>query len=43
MPLCSGVLGHVGAPLPCNHIKLVDVEELNYWTSKGEGEVNLSV
>uniref|UniRef100_H0VM53 Long-chain-fatty-acid--CoA ligase n=1 Tax=Cavia porcellus TaxID=10141 RepID=H0VM53_CAVPO len=31
--------GHVGAPLPCNHIKLVDVEELNYWTHKGEGEV----
>nr|KAF6346878.1 hypothetical protein mPipKuh1_010619 [Pipistrellus kuhlii] len=30
--------GHVGAPLPCNHIKLVDVMELNYWTSKGEGE-----
>ncbi|XP_073658590.1 long-chain-fatty-acid--CoA ligase 6 isoform X5 [Tursiops truncatus] len=30
--------GHVGAPLPCNHIKLVDVKELNYWTSKGEGE-----
>nr|KAF6346876.1 hypothetical protein mPipKuh1_010619 [Pipistrellus kuhlii] len=31
--------GHVGAPLPCNHIKLVDVMELNYWTSKGEGEI----
>ncbi|EPY81671.1 long-chain-fatty-acid--CoA ligase 6 isoform a [Camelus ferus] len=31
--------GHVGAPLPCNHIKLVDVEELNYWTSNGEGEI----
>ncbi|KAM6150168.1 long-chain-fatty-acid--CoA ligase 6 isoform 6-T6 [Erethizon dorsatum] len=31
--------GHVGAPLPCNHIKLVDVEELNYWTHKGEGEI----
>ncbi|KAL2778783.1 long-chain-fatty-acid--CoA ligase 6 isoform f [Daubentonia madagascariensis] len=31
--------GHVGAPLPCNHIKLVDVEELNYWASKGEGEI----
>ncbi|XP_059513787.1 long-chain-fatty-acid--CoA ligase 6-like [Myotis daubentonii] len=30
--------GHVGAPLPCNHIKLVDVVELNYWTRKGEGE-----
>uniref|UniRef100_Q5F2C5 Long-chain-fatty-acid--CoA ligase n=1 Tax=Mus musculus TaxID=10090 RepID=Q5F2C5_MOUSE len=31
--------GHVGAPLPCNHIKLVDAEELNYWTCKGEGEI----
>ncbi|XP_055458772.1 long-chain-fatty-acid--CoA ligase 6 isoform X4 [Psammomys obesus] len=31
--------GHVGAPLPCNHIKLVDAEELNYWTRKGEGEI----
>ncbi|KAK1343271.1 hypothetical protein QTO34_016049 [Cnephaeus nilssonii] len=31
--------GHVGAPLPCNHIKLIDVMELNYWTSKGEGEI----
>uniref|UniRef100_A0A8C9GE92 Long-chain-fatty-acid--CoA ligase n=1 Tax=Piliocolobus tephrosceles TaxID=591936 RepID=A0A8C9GE92_9PRIM len=30
--------GHVGAPLPCNHIKLVDVEELNYWACKAEGE-----
>uniref|UniRef100_A0A2K5HZH2 Long-chain-fatty-acid--CoA ligase n=1 Tax=Colobus angolensis palliatus TaxID=336983 RepID=A0A2K5HZH2_COLAP len=31
--------GHVGAPLPCNHIKLVDVEELNYWACKAEGEI----
>uniref|UniRef100_A0A8B9G3Q5 Arachidonate--CoA ligase n=1 Tax=Amazona collaria TaxID=241587 RepID=A0A8B9G3Q5_9PSIT len=31
--------GHVGAPLPCNLIKLKDVEELNYFASKGEGEV----
>ncbi|XP_075399218.1 long-chain-fatty-acid--CoA ligase 6 isoform X1 [Tenrec ecaudatus] len=31
--------GHVGAPLPCNHIKLVDVEELNYWAKNGEGEI----
>ncbi|MGH0171063.1 UNVERIFIED_CONTAM: hypothetical protein FKN15_060329 [Acipenser sinensis] len=30
--------GHVGAPLPCNLIKLVDVEEMNYFASKGEGE-----
>uniref|UniRef100_A0A1A8ICV9 Long-chain-fatty-acid--CoA ligase n=2 Tax=Nothobranchius TaxID=28779 RepID=A0A1A8ICV9_NOTKU len=31
--------GHVGAPLPCNLIKLVDVPEKNYFASKGEGEV----
>uniref|UniRef100_A0A7M4EVT5 Long-chain-fatty-acid--CoA ligase n=1 Tax=Crocodylus porosus TaxID=8502 RepID=A0A7M4EVT5_CROPO len=31
--------GHVGAPLPCNLIKLMDVEELNYFASKSEGEI----
>ncbi|XP_077447793.1 long-chain-fatty-acid--CoA ligase 6 [Stigmatopora argus] len=31
--------GHVGAPLPCNLIKLVDVPEKNYFAAKGEGEV----
>uniref|UniRef100_A0A8C9WIK4 Arachidonate--CoA ligase n=1 Tax=Scleropages formosus TaxID=113540 RepID=A0A8C9WIK4_SCLFO len=31
--------GHVGAPIPCNLIKLVDVPEKNYFASKGEGEV----
>ncbi|MED6251017.1 Long-chain-fatty-acid--CoA ligase 6 [Ataeniobius toweri] len=31
--------GHVGAPLPCNLIKLVDVPEKNYFASKDEGEV----
>lgn len=31
--------GHVGAPMPCNYLKLVDVEEMNYFAAKGEGEV----
>ncbi|NXL86944.1 ACSL1 ligase, partial [Alectura lathami] len=35
--LCS--IGHVGAPMACNIIKLVDVPEMNYFAAKGEGEV----
>ncbi|XP_012499461.1 PREDICTED: long-chain-fatty-acid--CoA ligase 1 isoform X1 [Propithecus coquereli] len=31
--------GHVGSPMPCNFIKLVDVEEMNYMAAKGEGEI----
>ncbi|XP_053548716.1 long-chain-fatty-acid--CoA ligase 5 [Bombina bombina] len=31
--------GHVGAPLPCNTVKLVDVTDMNYFSSNGEGEV----
>uniref|UniRef100_A0A8C9AP32 Long-chain-fatty-acid--CoA ligase n=1 Tax=Prolemur simus TaxID=1328070 RepID=A0A8C9AP32_PROSS len=31
--------GHVGAPMPCCFIKLIDVEEMNYMAAKGEGEV----
>ncbi|XP_062380415.1 long-chain-fatty-acid--CoA ligase 1-like [Sardina pilchardus] len=31
--------GHVGAPLPCNDIKLVDVAEMNYLAANGAGEV----
>ncbi|XP_057187402.1 long-chain-fatty-acid--CoA ligase 1a isoform X1 [Triplophysa rosa] len=31
--------GHVGAPLPCNFVKLVDVAEMKYFAVNGEGEV----
>ncbi|KAJ0002686.1 hypothetical protein NQD34_007835, partial [Periophthalmus magnuspinnatus] len=31
--------GHVGSPLPCNYVKLVDFVEMNYWAANGEGEV----
>ncbi|KAF5896501.1 long-chain-fatty-acid--CoA ligase 5 [Clarias magur] len=31
--------GHVGVPVPCNVVKLVDVEEMNYLASNDEGEV----
>lgn len=36
-------IGHVGAPMPCNIIKLVDVEEMNYFAVKGEGEVSCAI
>lgn len=26
--------------MPCNYVKLVDVEEMNYMAAKGEGEVS---
>ncbi|KAJ8015157.1 hypothetical protein DPEC_G00023230 [Dallia pectoralis] len=31
--------GHVGAPLSCNTVKLVDVADMNYLAADGEGEV----
>uniref|UniRef100_A0AC35TZJ8 Long-chain-fatty-acid--CoA ligase n=1 Tax=Rhabditophanes sp. KR3021 TaxID=114890 RepID=A0AC35TZJ8_9BILA len=31
--------GHVGAPVPCNVIKLVDVPELNYYAKDNTGEI----
>ncbi|UYV81718.1 hypothetical protein LAZ67_20002116 [Cordylochernes scorpioides] len=30
---------HVGPPLPCCSIKLADVPEMEYWASKGKGEI----
>ena len=32
-------VGHVGTPLPCNLIKLVDVPDMNYFAKNNEGEV----
>ena len=31
--------GHVGPPIPCNLVKLVDVPEMEYFSSQGQGEV----
>ncbi|ESO84097.1 hypothetical protein LOTGIDRAFT_211044 [Lottia gigantea] len=33
------VPGHVGGPLKCTKIKLVDVPEMDYYAAKGSGEV----
>lgn len=38
--LCVCVLGHVGPPLPCNYVKLIDVAEMSYYAAEGEGEVS---
>ncbi|XP_051968461.1 LOW QUALITY PROTEIN: long-chain-fatty-acid--CoA ligase 5-like [Xyrauchen texanus] len=36
---CDWTTGHVGIPVSCNIVKLVDVVEMNYFASNGEGEV----
>ena len=43
LSFCFRSTGHVGVPVPCNVVKLVDVEEMNYFASNGEGEVSHSV
>ena len=30
---------HAGPPLPCNNIKLEDIPDMDYWTSKNQGEI----
>uniref|UniRef100_A0A3Q3QCY5 Arachidonate--CoA ligase n=1 Tax=Monopterus albus TaxID=43700 RepID=A0A3Q3QCY5_MONAL len=34
---CSA--GHIGAPLPCAMVKLVDIPEMDYCAKNGEGEI----
>ena len=29
----------MGPPLPCNNIKLVDIPDMEYWASRGQGEI----
>lgn len=33
------VLGHVGVPIACNHVKLEDVADMNYFAVNNEGQV----
>lgn len=37
--VCASLSGHVGSPLPCAMVKLVDIPEMNYYAKNGEGEV----
>lgn len=33
------IIGHVGCPLPCCKVKLVDVPEMGYYAKDNKGEV----
>ena len=33
-------LGHVGPPIPCNFVKLIDAPEEGYYAKDGTGEVS---
>lgn len=32
-------MGHVGPPVACNFVKLIDVPEMDYYAKNNEGEV----
>ena len=40
MRLISVSPGHVGPPIPCNVIKLIDAPEEGYYAKDGTGEVS---
>ena len=35
----ESIVGHVGPPLPCTIIRLIDVPDMNYYASNNEGEI----
>lgn len=39
MGVFSTFTGHVGPPLSCCHIKVVDVPEMNYFAKDDKGEI----
>ena len=43
MSFFSFTAGHVGPPLPCNKIKLVDVPEMECYAKDGKVEVRMSL
>ena len=39
LPANTHTCDQVGPPLPCNNVKLVDIPDMEYWASRGQGEV----